>query len=173
MTANKPLDRYLKQLHTYAQNIEETFRKAIEDTDQVGREAEAAQLDFEAFAESWTAMLPVVHDLAEAAGVDPSVFASSWADLLITIRAKVASNKELAEIMQTSIANKIGNAQLISLNFEWLEEVTPGLIADKITMVRSEGIMKDAIEELISRGEPATLRLHWLAESLKENGYVS
>jgi hypothetical protein len=172
MTSNKPLDRYLQQLHTYAQNIEETFRKAVEDTSQVGREAEAAQIDFEAFAESWAAMLLVSHELADEAGIDLAVFASSWADLLLTIRAKIASNKELAEIMQTSLTNKIGNAQLISINFDWLEEVTPGLIADKNMMIRSQPIMDDSLAELARRGEPATLRLHWMAEWLKKNGYL-
>lgn len=171
MTANKPLDRYLAQLHAYAQNVEETVRRGVEDTAQLGREAEAVQLDFEAFAESWTAMLPLAHDLAEAAGVDPSVLASGWGDLLLTIRAKVAANKELAEILQTSIANKIGNAQLISINFEWLEEVTPDLIADKLSMIRSQGIMDNALEELQRRGEPATERLKWQAEWFKKNGY--
>lgn len=171
MTANQPLDRYLTQLHTYAQNVEETVRRGVEDTTRLGAEAEAVQLDFELFAENWAAMSSVAHDLAEAAGVDPSVFASSWADLLLTIRAKIASNKELAEILQTSIANKIGNAQLISINFEWLEEVTPGLIADKLSMVRSQGIMNDSLDELANRGDPAMERLKWLAAWLKKNGY--
>lgn len=172
MTANKPLDRYLAQLHAYAQNVEETVRRSVEDTAQLGREAEAVQLDFEAFLESWTAMLPVLHDLMDDAGVDPSVLASGLADIFITIRARVDLDKRLAEILRTSIANKIGNAQLISINFEWLEEVTPGLIADKLSMIRSQGIMDDSIAELDSRGDPATERLWWLAEALKKNGYV-
>lgn len=171
MTANKPLDRYLEQLRTCTQNLEEAFRRDIENTAQVGQEAEAVDLHVIAFIENWTAMLPVIHGLAEARGVDPAVFASSWADLLLTIREKVASNEELREMMQQSITNKVGNAQLISINFEWLEEVTPGLIADKMTMIRSEGIMKNSLDELAGRGEPATLRLHWMGAWLKENGY--
>lgn len=170
MTANKPLDRYLEQLRTWVQGVEELIRKSV-DTAQEGREAEAANLDFEALLEKWTAMLPALHDLVDAAGVDPSVFASSFADLLITIRAKVAANKELAEVLQTSIANKIGNAQLISINFEWLEEVTPDLIADKLSMIRSQGIMDNALEELQRRGEPATERLKWIVAWLRNNGY--
>lgn len=171
MTANKPLDRYLTQLHAYAQNVEETVRRSVEDTAQLGREAEAVQLDFEAFLESWTAMLPVLHDLMDDAGVDPSVLASGLADIFITIRARVALDKRLAEIMQTSIANKIGNAQLISINFEWLEEVTPTLIADKLSMIRSQPIMDDALEELQRRGEPATERLKWMVAWLRNNSY--
>lgn len=171
MTANKPLDRYLEQLRTWVQSVEEMIRESV-DTAQEGREAEAANLDFEALLKNWTAMLPATHDLVDAAGVDPSVFASSFADLLMTIREKVAADKRLAEILQTSIANKIGNAQLISINFEWLEEVTPGLIADKITMIRSQGIMNDSMDELASRGEPATERLRWQAEWLVKNGFV-
>lgn len=168
---NQPLDRYLRQLHAYAQNTEVTIRKMIEDTAQVGREAEAARLDFTVFAASWAAMLLTIQELADEAGIDLAVFASSWADLLLTIHALVTSNKELGEMMQASISNKVSNAILISQNLEWLNEVTPGLIANQISMIRSQDIMNDAMAELASRGEPPALRLKWLAEWLKKNGY--
>lgn len=171
MTANKPLDRYLTQLHTYAQAVEVSVRQMIEVTAQEGREAEAAELDFTTFIASWTAMLPEVCALADEAGVDLAVFVASWTDLLATIEDRVASNEALRETMQASISNKISNARLISQNFEWLEEVTPALIADKITMIRSQNIMNNSLTELASRGQPATLRLHWMAEWLKDNGY--
>lgn len=166
----KPLRRYLAQLHTYAQNIEVTFRKAVEDTAQVGREAEAAEIDFKAFTEEWTAMLLVAQDLADENG-KLAVFAESWADLLLTIRAKIAANEELRVMLETSLANKIGNAELIGQNIGWLAEVTPEWIANYISLVRSEGIMRDAIEIADGRGEPATLRLKWMANKLKELGY--
>lgn len=174
MTANpadKPLDRYLKQLHGYAQTFEVAVRQMIEDTADVGREAEAAKVDFAAFVTSWAAMLPEVCALADEAGVDLAVFAASWEGLLITIHARLASNEALREAMQRSISNNIANAQLISKNFQWLEEVTPVLIADKITMIRSEEIMDDSIVEAKSRGEPAMQKLRWMAAALKKNGY--
>lgn len=174
MTAKTPreiLDDNLRRAHAYAQAIEETFRKAIEKTTQVGREAEAVQIDFEAFAKNWAAMPAVAHDLAEAAGVDPSVFASSWGDALITIREQALENEAFKRTMQTSISDKIANARFLEWNFQWLEEVTPALIADFLSMVRSQGIMDDSLDELASRGEPATERLKWMAEWLKKNGY--
>lgn len=175
MTANpadKPLDRYLEQLHAYAQTVEVSVRQMIENTTQEGREVKAAEGDFATFAASfapaWAAMLPEVCAFADKAGIDLAVFAASWEDLLVTIHARLASNEALRVTMQTSISNKIANAQLISQNFQWLEEVTPTLFADRVSMVRSQEIMADAIEEVKRRGEPATLRLKWLKEALKD-----
>lgn len=173
MTANpsdKPLDKYLKQLHGYAQTFEVAVRQMIEDTTDVGREAEAANADFTTFVASWAAMLPEVCDLALAdeAGIDLAAFAASLEDLLVTIAARIAANEALREAMKRSISNNIANAQLISQNFQWLEEVTPVLFADRVSMMRSEEIVVAAIEEVKRRGEPATLRLKWLKAALKD-----
>lgn len=166
--SNKPLDRYLKQLHGYAQTFEVAVRQKIEDVTQEGEEAEATKDNFAVFLSSWAAMLPEVCGLADEAGIDLAVFAASLEDLLVTIADRVDSNERLREAMQTSISNKIANAQLISRNFQWLEEVTPVLFADRVSMMRTEAIVIDAIEEVKRRGEPATLRLKWLKEALKD-----
>lgn len=167
----RPLKHYLKRLHVYAQTVEVTILKMIEDTEQTDREALATEADFAVFAESWAAMLLTVKDMADETDIHLAVFGSGFADLLRTIHALAASNKELREMMQKSISNQIANAGLMGQNIEWLAEVTPEWIANYMSMIRSQDIMDDSLTELASRGEPATLRLHWLGAWLKENGY--
>lgn len=164
----KPLRRYLAQLHAYAQTVEVSIRKMIEDTEQTDREALAAEADFAVFVESWAAMLLTTQDLADEAGIDLAVFGSGFADLLITIHALAASNQELREMMQASISNKIGNAELIGQNIEWMQEVTPDWLANYLTMIRRQDIMTDAIDILKNRGEAGMERRRWLREALGE-----
>lgn len=168
---NKTLDDNLRRLHTYAQNVETTVRRGVEDTAQVGREAEAVNLDFVAFLDNWTAMLPVVHDLADDAGVDPSVLASGWGDLLLTIRGRVAANEELRETMETSIANKIANALMIVRNLDLLAEIDFIMIANQVSLIKDVQTVRAAVGEIKKRGGDGLERLQWFADALKENGY--
>lgn len=164
----KPLRRYLAQLHTYAQTVEITIRKMIEDTEQTDREALAAESDFSVFVDSWTAMLLTTKDLADEAGIDLAVFGSGFADLLITIHALAASNKELRDMMETSISNKIGNAELIGQNIRWMQEVTPEWLTDYILIIPRQDIIAVAIDLLKERGERGMERRAWLRKALGE-----
>lgn len=161
----------LARLQTRTQNLEEMINQAILETDQEGREAAAVEIDFETFVKSWTAMLVDVHDLADKAGIDLAVLASGLADLFLTIEVRLAHNEELREMMQRSLTTGVANIRTLADNIQWLNEVDANLIADYISMVRSQAIMDDAIAEIINRGEPATDKLRWIAESLKKRGY--
>lgn len=145
---SKTQSEHLRRLHAFTQNAEEKLRLALQQTEDMGAEAE---------------------DVGKAP--DLATWIDSYADLLITIRLVVLGNEELQKIFEVSIANKVANAITLAENWELLQRVDASLIACSITQVQDQETMNDAITLAEKWGGEGAQRLGWLVKALKKNGY--
>lgn len=159
-TLHGSLTQHLRRLHTHAQNVEEPTRSLIQAAEKMEPEVVQSEKDKAEF-----------EDALADLNARFQVFSDRYANLLLEFKFVTSHSKEIKEMLNESLANKISDAVMLGENMDILAQVDHIFLANQVAMVLDQGTVEMAVKELLSRGEEGREKLEWLSEALQKNGY--